>query len=128
MTEVLAELEADGMVTLSHHLGPGLPRIRVTEELFLTFDPEVHETNPSADAVDLIRRILAGEDSILVADLHRESELPARRFNPALGMILDEIGEGRVSRELCLEYRARHFSVIAEDRVALKRLLVRLNA
>lgn len=125
--EALAELEADGMVTLAHAINVKLPRIRTTEELFLSFDPKVMGTDPCADACQLIELVLKGEDAIGVAELHKRSGLSLRRFNPAFAMVVGEIGDGRVSGEYCEDYPARHFFTVAEDRVALKRLLKRLQ-
>ena len=42
----LAELEADGLVTLSHVLGPHLPRVRTTVELFIASDPAITGHDP----------------------------------------------------------------------------------
>ena len=40
----------------------------------------------------------------------------------AYGLIVDEVGEGRVSKAFSPDYPARYFSINAEDRIALKRL------
>lgn len=127
LSDALAELEADGMITLSHAMNLELPRIRTTEELFLSFDKHIFETDPCTDASKLINLVLKNDETISVAELHEQSGLTLRRFNPAIAMVISEIGEGRVSREYCPHYPARHFLTVAEDRVALKRLLKRLN-
>lgn len=54
----LAELEADGLVTLSHVLGPHLPRVRTTVELFIASDPAITGHDPVEDSVVLARLLL----------------------------------------------------------------------
>lgn len=126
LEEALAELEIEGCVELSHVIGPRLPRIRATEDLFQVFDPIVMKTNPHIDAIILIDLVLEGEGTMDISDLFDRSGLPLRRFNPAVAIVLDEIGDGRVSRTYSPDHPARHFATTAEDRVALKRLRTRL--
>lgn len=126
LEEALAELEIEGCVELSHVIGPQLPRIRATEDLFQVFDPIVMKTNPHVDAIMLIDLVLEGEGTKDISDLYDRSGLTLRQFNPAIAMVLDEIGEGRVSRTYSPDHPARHFATTAEDRVALKRLRTRL--
>ena len=66
-----------------------LPRVRVCEDLFLTFDPYCMETNPVADALQLIPLVLSKE-TVDVPALHIESGLSLRRFNPAIGLIISD--------------------------------------
>ena len=127
LQEALAELEIEGCVELSHGIGPQLPRIRATEDLFQVFDPIVMKTNPHVDAIILIDLVLEGEGTIDISELYDRSGLTLRQFNPAVAMVLDEIGDGRVSRTYSPDYPARYFTMVAEDRVALKRLRTRLS-
>ena len=122
LKEALAELEMEGCVVLSHVIGTRLPRIQTAEELFLVFDPLVLKSSPITDALHLVDLVLAGDGSVSLSDLHDQSGMDQRRFNPAAGMIVAEIGEGRVSRKYSPDYPARYFTMTAEDRVALKRL------
>ena len=82
---------------------------------------------PVDDAIELIDLVLGEDGSVDMSKLHEQSELSLRRFNPAVALILDEIGEGRVSRTYSPDYPARYFAMIAKDRVALKRLRIRLS-
>ncbi len=127
LEEALAELELEGCVELSHVIGPKLPRIRATEDLFQVFDPFVMKSNPLRDAVALIDLVLEGDGSVDISELHQWSGLTLRRFNPAVALVLDEIGEGRVSRTYSPDYPARYFVMVAQDRIALKRLRGRLD-
>ena len=127
LLEALGELQVEGLIVLSHVIGPRLPRIRTTEGLFQDFDPVVLKSSPLEDAIKLVELVLNENGSIDLAKLHEQSELTLRRFNPAATLILAEIGEGRVSRTDSPDYPARHFAMIAEDRTALKRLRRRLE-
>lgn len=119
--DALAELETDGYLKLYHVLGPELPRINLTSELFADFDPIVLGTDPAMDAVDLIDRFLPATEGISVEDLHKDTGWELRRFNPAMSYVLGYIGHGRISQGGSFDYQARSFFVIAEERVALRR-------
>jgi hypothetical protein len=87
----------------------------------------VHGTNPIEDAIGLIERVLEGPENIRASQLHVGSGLPLRRFNPALAFVLGHIDERRVSQVWDNDYPARSFLVVAEDRVALRRVLAQLE-
>jgi hypothetical protein len=122
LAEALAELEMEGFILLSHLMNSRLPRIQTAVDLFLVFDPLVLKSNPVEDALHLIDLVLAGDGAVSLSDLHDQSGMDQRRFNPAAGMIVAEIGDDRVSRSYSPEYPTRHFTMASEDRVALKRL------
>ncbi|WP_316356885.1 hypothetical protein [Devosia sp.] len=121
LDDALAELEADNYITLYRVLGPELPRINLTFELFVDFDPVVLGNDPAVDAADLIDRVLPAIESVGVEELHNETGWDLRRFNPAVCYVLSHIGDGRISRGGSFDYPARSFAVAAEDRVALRR-------
>lgn len=124
--EALADLAEDDYVNLTHTISGRLPRVHVREDLFLTFDPICVESDPASDALQLIPLIL-DKDSVDVPALHAESTMPLRRFNPAIAMIIAEIGEGRVSGAWCEHYPTPYFLIVDSDRVAIKRLARRLR-
>lgn len=121
LDDALAELEADGYISLYRTLGGELPRINLTAELFADFDPVATGTDPAADAAELVDRILPATQSIGVEELHQETGWSLRRFNPAICYVLGFIGDGRISRGGASDYPARAFFVTAEERVALRR-------
>lgn len=124
----IAELESEGHLTTQGALGLRIPHIRPTLDLFVAFDPTVHGHDPVADAADLIEVVLAGEDSVALADLHARVNWPLRRFNAAAALIVDHVGEGRVSREIGGQYPTRHFQMVAADRVELKNFLRQIRS
>lgn len=121
LKDALAELEADGYLKLYHVLGPELPRINVTSELFADFDPIALGNDPAMDAVQLIDVLLPAIESISVEKLHADSGWDLRRFNPAISYVLGYIDDRHVSRGGNFNYPARSFAVTAEERVALRR-------
>jgi hypothetical protein len=123
LQEALAELEEDGFVSLSHVLGPSLPRVRVEPELFFGFDPAANGTNPEEDARYLAHLILQKDDSGHVSKLHAETGWDYRRFNPALLYILQFFDEGRYSTSIQNEYATRSLIVGPKERVRLRRFL-----
>lgn len=126
LAEALADLAEDDYVSLTHTLSERLPRVHIGADLFLTFDPICMESDPIADALQLIPLVL-DKESVDVPALHIESGMSLRRFNPAIGMIIAEIGEGRVSEVYVEHYPAPYFFVVDSDRVAIKRLARRLQ-
>lgn len=128
LSDAIAELEADGYLTCSHAIGLRIPHIHSTDDLFLTFDPIVHGSDPLMDALILGELVVDGRESIGMEDLHKESGLPLRRFNPAISLIIAEVDGGRVSGEIgVMDYPTRWFFVLSEDRVSIRRLLQRLR-
>jgi hypothetical protein len=126
--EALAELGVDGFVQCSRMFGARFPRVHSTDDLFLTFDPLVHGSDPIADSALLAELVSDGRESVDVANLHKESGLPLRRFNPAIALVIAEVDERRVSAERpVLDYPTGSFLVFPEDRVAIRRLLHRLR-
>jgi hypothetical protein len=126
--DAIAKLDIDGLITTSHAIGLHVPRVCSTDELFLTFDPVVLKTNPIVDAIGLTKLVLDGRESVGLKELHDESGLPLRQFNPAISMILAEVGDGRISLTIGeFDYPTQCFFLIAEDRVAIRRLTKRLE-
>lgn len=85
----LAELQADGLVTLSPLIGPELPRVRTTVDLFVACDAGITGHDPVEDSVVLARLLI--EDPALggnARNLHQTSGWERRRFNPAFALLI----------------------------------------
>jgi hypothetical protein len=54
----LAELHAEGLVELPPLIGPKLPRVRTTVDLFVACDPGITRHDPVEDSVVLARMII----------------------------------------------------------------------
>jgi hypothetical protein len=124
LTEALAELELEGLISTVVR-GRVVPMVKPTIDLFVTLDQHVVGSNPTADALDLTKRILDGEDQVASATLHAATGWPIRRFNPALAIVLSRIDDQRVSKEITSDYPSRHFFLMPIDRVELRRALKR---
>jgi len=122
LAEAIAELELDGFVS-TRPSGTELSHIRPTLDLYATFDPIVTGNNPWADARELIATVLAGGDSVQVPELHAQSGWPSRRFNPAVGLVIAQVDERRVSKTGDNKYATRCFHLAPPDRVSLQRIL-----
>lgn len=131
LEKAVAELETEGFVTASGAIGVKVPFVCATTDLFPTFDPVAYGTNPYADAGELIGRILAAieanGETIDPAKLHEELGWELRRFNPALGIVVEHVDSRRVSDEYGSEYVTRYFFLLPEDEIALERLAERLK-
>lgn len=122
----LAELAAEGLVTLTSLIGRELPRIWTTVALFVACDAAITGQNPIDDSVILARMLL--EDPGLggnARDLEAASGWERRRFNPAFALIVPCIGEGRVRTPDRPDYPVMGILVADEDVVALRRYVHR---
>jgi hypothetical protein len=128
LAEAIAELEADGYLTTTQFLGPYLPHVRPTLDLYAAFDLIVIGSNPVDDALVLTTMVLLGPDGVRVQELHTRTGWPLRRFNPAVGLVIAQIDEGRVSKAITPEYPTLHFQLAAADRVALRRYAEQLKS
>ena len=82
LEEAVAELEMDGFVS-TMPTGSTLPYIRPTIDLFNSFDPLILGFDPTLDAAELVKLVLAEGESIAVSILHEKSGGP--RTPHALG-------------------------------------------
>jgi hypothetical protein len=122
LAQAVAELELEGYVT-TRPSGARLPHLRPTLDLYATFDPVAIGSEPLADAQTLAARVLAGGDSVKVAELHVQTGWPQRRFNPAVGLVIAQVDERRVSKTGDSMYPTSFFHLQAADRVSLQRFL-----
>lgn len=127
LEDALAELAAEGIIETTALINSELPRVSTTLDLFATFDPVTIGDDPARDAGALAELALEMGDSISCKELHEKSGWTIRRFNPALGILLSEIDERRVSQTHDETYAARHFFLVADDRVALRRFAAQVG-
>jgi hypothetical protein len=132
--KVLAELEGEGLVTLSGGIGRQVPQPFPTPDLYAVFDPVAFGTDPHIDACDLIRRILEKAKAenglsygVSSQELLEETGWTHRRLNPALSLVIAHVDDGRVSKSMDGEFAARSFHVMASDELALERFLKRVG-
>lgn len=118
----LAELEAEGYVTLGHVLGPHLPRVRTTYALFVACDPAITGEDPIADSVVLARLLIDNPDlGGRASRLEAAAGWDRRRFNPAFAQIIPLVAEGRVRQAIQDEYPKIGMVLADEDLVQLQR-------
>lgn len=118
----LAELEAEGFVTLSHVLGPHLPRVCTTVELFVACDAAITGHDPIEDSVTLAQMLLDKPDlGARARDLEIASTWERRRFNPAFTLVIPNIAEGRVRSVIQNDYPSLGVLIADEDIVRLRR-------
>ena len=122
----LAELEAEGLVTLSRVLGPHLPRVRTTVELFIACDAAITGQDPVEDSV-VIARLLIDKPKLggNTRNLDQELGWERRRFNPAFALVIPNVAEGRVRRSIQNEYPTMGIILADEDIVQLRRYVQR---
>lgn len=119
----LAELKGEGFVTLSGVIGPKLPRTRPTYALFAAADPTATRQDPIRDAVIIARRLLEQPKLGIVRDLDADLEWDRRRFNAALGQLVDLFPSNRRSGEVQNDYPTRQLLVMDDEVIALQRFI-----
>lgn len=122
----LAELEAEGLVTLSRVIGRHIPRVRTTVELFVACDAAITGCDPIEDSVALARllidnRKLGGN----ARDLEQAAGWDRRRFNPAFALIIPNVADGRVRKSIQNDYPTMGILLADEDVVQLNRYIQR---
>lgn len=127
LEEAIAELGMDGFVETSRGFSGGVPHFHPTLDLYLTFDGPAFDRDSSADVVRVGELALSGPDSVSAKTIHAQTGWEIRRFNPAFERVASEISDGRVSREFGTPFVVRHFHLLPEDRVRVKRLISRLR-
>jgi hypothetical protein len=123
----LAELEAEGLVSLSKAIGPKLPRVRTEVELFIACDPAITGHDPIEDSVELARMLSEKRElADRASDLEVASGWDRRRFNPAFALLVPLVAVGRVRKSIQNDYPTMGMILADEDVVALQRY-VRTN-
>lgn len=122
--QALAELEAEGLVTLSHLIGPRLPRVRTTVDLFIACDAAITGQDPVQDSIVLARMLV---DNPRLGGNARDLEIATgwerRRFNPAFALIIPNIADGRIRKSIQNDFPTMGILVADEDIVQLRRYI-----
>lgn len=125
--QALAELKADGLVELTPLIGPNLPRVRTTYELFVAADPGVTKHDPLRDAVVLARILIDDPKLGNTRELERAIGWERRRFNPALGQLMPLFPKGRRRESIQNDYPTLGV-IVGDDEVVELRRFVRQHA
>lgn len=118
----LGELEVYGFITTISFIGAP-DEYRLTASSYEVLDEPIMGWNTENDARHLAEKALAYRGSVNVAKLHSETGWSYRRFNPALRMVVDFIGDGRVSRSIQPEYISRWFTPNNVERTLLRQFV-----
>lgn len=122
--QALAELKADGLVELTPVMGPHLPRVRSTYELFVAADPGVTKHDPLRDAVVLARMLIDNPRLGNTRELESAIGWERRRFNPALGQLMPLFPKGK-RRELIQNDYPTLGVIVGDDEVVALRGFIR---
>lgn len=118
----LAELQADGLVDLSPLIGPNLPRVRTTVDLFVACDAAITGHNPIEDSVVLARLLIENPNlGGRARELEQASHWERRRFNPAFALLIPCVAGGRVRKSVQNDYPTMGVILADEDVVQLRR-------
>jgi hypothetical protein len=121
LSVALAELKADGLVELSPLIGPKLPRVRTTFDLFVAADPGITKHDPVRDAVVLARMLIENPKLGNTRELESAIGWERRRFNPAFGQLVPLFPKGRRRESIQNDYPTLGVIVGDDEVVALRR-------
>lgn len=115
----LGDLEMHGLIETINFIGSP-SRYKLDTSAYAALDPPIMGWSPTEDAKGLAKEVLAMCDTVSVAALDEKMGWPRRRLNPALRIVVDFIGSGRVSQTIQPDYVTRHFAPNNAERAALR--------
>lgn len=121
LRSALAELKAAGLVTLHSLIGPKLPSVHTTYDLFVAADAAITGHDPREDSA-VLAGLLIGDTSLgHIPDLEKAAGWPRRQFNPALGLLLKIFPENRRRSVNQWDYPVLGLIVGDDEVIALQR-------
>lgn len=117
----LAELKGAGLVKLNPLIGPKLPSVHTTLELFIAADAAITGHDPVEDSAVLAQLLIDDPELGHVPDLEAAAGWPRRRFNPALGLLMPLFRKGRYREVDQPDYPTLGLIVGDDEVVALRR-------
>jgi hypothetical protein len=119
----LAELKGAGLVTLDPLIGPKLPSVHTTLELFIAADAAITGHDPVEDSVVLARLLIDDPELGHVPKLEEAAGWSRRRFNPALGLLMPLFPRGRYREVYQPDYPTLGLIIGEDEIVALRRYI-----
>ena len=116
------DLEQHGLVTLQKFIS-GEWLLRLTPTFYEQIDPQVMGWDTHADAVTLANLLLADDKRGRTAVLHEASGWDKRRFNPAFQILVHQVPQGLVSREIQPDYPSSCIVMTPDVRASLRRFI-----
>lgn len=118
----LGDLESYGFIKEVSFIGSP-SRYKLTTYAYEVLDLPVMGWDTKADARELAKQVLTHTGTVSVRALDEAMGWPRRRFNPALRLVVDFIGDGRVSKVIQPDYVTAHFAVSNAERAELRRFV-----
>lgn len=118
----LGDLESYGFIKEVSFIGSP-SRYQLATYAYEVLDKPVMGWDTKADARELAREVLTMSGTVGVRTLDAKMGWPRRRFNPALRLVVDFIGDGRVSRTIQPDYVTAHFAMSNAERAELRRFV-----
>lgn len=126
LIELCGELESLGLISTTGALGMEIVHIRPTITLFEVFDEIAIGSDPQHDAMTLAK-FLSENKSLSSEDYVTKSGWSVRRYNPAMAMVCQMIGEGRISKTKSREYYSGYCFTTPSERAELKRFAMPIS-
>jgi hypothetical protein len=121
--EAVHELEHYGLLRTHATLSEPISHVILRYEIYPAFDPIAVGYNTTADARQLAEMMVDNPEHGSIPKLFAEVGWPRRRFNPAVGHLLQFFDEGRISRELQAQFPTRWVLLDSRERFRLKQFI-----
>lgn len=122
LEDACGELELDRLVRCGGGLGVKIVDVNLQTLLYEVFDPIAFESAiPRGDAAELARYVLLQNGTVSAEKAMSHFDWNIRRFNPAMAIICEFIGDGRKSSELHPELVCRYVMPSSSERVQMRR-------
>jgi hypothetical protein len=124
LEDACGELQIEGLVTTSATIGHKVFLVRPTNLLFEIFDPiAIDGANPRIDAAHLAQLILKHDDGLSALKIQNEFNWTPRQLNPAMSILCEMVGPGRLSAEINPDFACTHMRPNSVERIRFKRYI-----
>lgn len=126
LVELCGELESLELMETTGAIGAEIVRVRPTITLFEIFDEVAIGHDPRKDAM-VLADYLSNNKELSSHQYTKNSGWRIRRYNPAMAIVCQMIGEGRISKMKSREYFSRSCTTTPQERAVLRRFAASIS-
>ncbi len=124
LQEACHELKSLELVTLTATCSCTEHIVHPAYKLFWTFDPYIVGNDPTKDAAEIAKLMVADKSLGIIRKLDNKLKWPRRRLNPAIARLMPLFADDHMTKEIQNDYPETYFIINSEDRFNLKRFII----